>query len=122
MLLITFKKDGLMDISKPPDANDLAAASGVWKWLLFFGGLIGVGGMIEHWLSNRYATKKDLENSEKDIKAFQITCRENIMQQMELALLKNNERLEEKMIAAVSAAASTAMAEALREHSKQQRG
>ena len=84
-----------MDISQPPNPNDLQAASGVWKWLLFFCGLIGVGGAVEYWLSKRYVTKTELE-------LFQKGCRQHMMDQLEIALLKNNDRLEERMIKAIT--------------------
>jgi len=86
-----------MDISKPPDHNDLAAASGIWKWLIFFCGLIGAGGTIEYWLSKRYVTKNELA-------LFQTNCQRHMMDQLEIALLKNNSRLEERMISAVTEA------------------
>ena len=86
-----------MDISKPPDHNDLKAAGGMWQWLMFFGGLVFSGGAIEFWLNRRYVTKNEL-------KTFQVNCQRHIMDQLEIALLKNNDRLEERMIAAVSTA------------------
>jgi hypothetical protein len=70
-----------MDISKPPDASELKAASGIWQWLLFFGGLVFSGGAIEFWLNRRYVTKKELQT-------FQASCQRHIMDQLEIALLK----------------------------------
>ena len=93
-----------MDISNPPSANELQAASGIWKWLLFFAGLIGAGGAIEYWLNKRYVTRKELEGIHDSCVIKQQTCKQHVMDQIEIALLKNNERLEEKMINAVSVA------------------
>lgn len=107
-----------MDISKPPDANDLAVASGIWKWLLFFAGLIGVGGAVEYWLNKRYATKRDLEMFRQSCTSSQSACKQHIMDQLEIALMKNNERLEERMVAAVSTAAATAITTAMKAQGK----
>lgn len=84
-----------MDISKPPDAEGLKNFSGLWQWLVFFGGLVFSGGAIEYWMSRRYVTKAEL-------KMYQDNCQKNILNQLEIALLKNNERLEERMVDAVS--------------------
>ena len=108
-----------MDISKPPDANDLAMASGVWKWLIFFAGLIGVGGAVEFWLNKRYATKRDLEVFRQSCTTSRANCKQHVMDQLEIALMKNNERLEEKMVSTVSAAVTSSVTAALKPANKQ---
>ena len=72
-------------------------ASGVWNYLVFFGGLVVSGGFVEYMISRRYVTKDEL-------KTYQSGCRQHILDQLEIALLKNNERLEDRMIAAVTEA------------------
>lgn len=84
-----------MDLPKAPDTDDMKAVSGIWNYIVFFIGLIFSGGAIEYWISSRYVTKKELQ-------VYQANCKNNLQQEFEIALLKNNARLEEKMISAVS--------------------
>lgn len=104
-----------MDISKPPDSSDLEAASGMWRWLVFFAGLIGAGGAIEFWLSKRYATKRDLEQFKESCVLSQSACKQHTMDQLEIALMKNNKHLKEEIISAVTTAAATAITAAMKE-------
>lgn len=84
-----------MDLPKAPDSDDMKAASGLWNYIVFFVGLVFSGGVAEYWISSRYVTKKELQ-------VYQANCKMNLQHEFEIALLKNNARLEEKMIAAVS--------------------
>ena len=92
----------MMDIPKAPTGETVHTVSGVWNWIVFFVSLIVSGGLLEYLVSKRYVTRKEwAEQQEK--------CTQHLKDQFEIALLKNNERLEQRMIAAVSQAVRETM-------------
>ena len=84
-----------MDLPKAPSQDDVHAISGAWNWIVFFFGLVVSGGIIEYMLSSRYVTKKEW-------KEHRTQCVEHIKTEFELAVMKNNEEMEKRMIDALS--------------------
>lgn len=91
-----------MDLPKAPTSENVHAASGMWNWIVFFVGLVVSGGLLEYLVSKRYVTRKEWDER-------QLQCTQHLKDQFEIALLKNNERLEQRMIAAVSKAVRDTM-------------
>ena len=91
-----------MDLPKAPTSENVHAVSGVWNWIVFFVGLIVSGGLLEYLVSKRYVTRKEWST-------HQAQCTQHLKDQFEIALLKNNERLEQRMIVAVSQAVRDTM-------------
>lgn len=91
-----------MDIPKAPTNDNVHAVSGVWNWIVFFFSLIVSGGVLEYLVSKRYVTRKEWDER-------QLQCTQHLKDQFEIALLKNNERLEQRMIAVVSKAVRDTM-------------
>lgn len=86
-----------MDLPKAPTGDNVQSISGVWNWIVFFVGLVVSGGLLEYLVSKRYVTRKEWSEHQEN-------CTRHLKDQFEIALLKNNERLEQRMIAAVSQA------------------
>lgn len=86
-----------MDMPKAPTGENVHAVSGVWNWIVFFFSLVVSGGVLEYLVSKRYVTRKEWDDR-------QAQCTQHLKDQFEIALLKNNERLEQRMITAVSQA------------------
>lgn len=86
-----------MDIPKAPTGENVHSISGVWNWIVFFFSLVISGGVLEYLVSKRYVTRKEWDDR-------QAQCTQHLKDQFEIALLKNNERLEQRMITAVSQA------------------
>lgn len=93
-----------MDIPKAPTNDNVHTVSGVWNWIVFFFSLIVSGGVLEYLVSKRYVTRKEWDER-------QLQCTQHLKDQFEIALLKNNERLEQRMIAAVSKAVRDTMSD-----------
>lgn len=93
-----------MDIPKAPTNENVHAVSGLWNWIVFFFSLIVSGGVLEYLVSKRYVTRKEWNER-------QLQCTQHLKDQFEIALLKNNERLEQRMIAAVSKAVRDTMSD-----------
>ena len=83
-----------MDLPKAPTHETVNAASGIWNWIVFFVGLLVSGGAVEYLVSKRYVTRKEWADQ-------QALCTQHLKDQFEIALLKNNERLEQRMIEAL---------------------
>lgn len=92
-----------MDLPKAPTQNDVSIIAGAWNWIVFFVGLIFTGGLLEYLVSKRYVTRKEWVDT-------QAAQAELLEAKIEIALLKNNERLEERMVSAVSKAISNSLA------------
>lgn len=84
-----------MDLPKAPTQDDVHAASGIWNWIVFFVGLVVSGGAVEYMLTSRYVTKKELERR-------QLACTQHIEDQIKLAIMKNNEEMEKRMVSALT--------------------
>lgn len=84
-----------MDLPKAPTHEDVHNISGIWNWIVFFVGLIFSGGLLEYVVSKRYVTRKEWEEKQKQ-------CSQHLQDQFEIALLRNNERLEQRMVEAIA--------------------
>ena len=96
-----------MDLPKAPTHETVNAASGIWNWIVFFVGLVVSGGAVEYLVSKRYVTRKELADQ-------QSLCTQHLKDQFEIALLKNNERLEQRMIEAMTRTMQENMIEAVK--------
>ena len=85
----------VMDLPKAPTHDDVSTASGMWNWILFFISLLISGGLLEYLVSKRYVTRKEWLDQQQQ-------CTQHLKDQFEIALLKNNARLEQRMVEAVS--------------------
>jgi len=86
----------MMDIPKAPATHEgLSMIGGAWNWIVFFICLVVSGGAIEYLISRRYVTRQEWKDQ-------QDKCTQHLKDQFEIALLKNNERLEKRMIDAIS--------------------
>ena len=96
-----------MDLPKAPTHETVNAASGIWNWIVFFVGLVVSGGAVEYLVSKRYVTRKEWADQ-------QSLCTQHLKDQFEIALLKNNERLEQRMIEAMTRTMQENMIEAVK--------